>query len=83
MLSKTPVITSSRSSLKEAGGPSSLYINPEKPEEIAGAIEKVLTDSAFRQKMIETGYLYAHQNFAPDVVTKQVMNCYQKTLQGK
>ena len=80
LLSKTPVISSGGSSLKEVGGPSSLYINPEKPEEIAGAIEKVLTDPALRQKMIETGYQYAHQNFAPAKVTKQVMECYTYTL---
>ncbi|MFA5816971.1 MAG: glycosyltransferase family 1 protein [Bacteroidales bacterium] len=80
LLSKTPVITSGRSSLKEAGGPGSLYIDPESPEQIADAIEKVLTDSALRQNMIEQGYLYAHQNFAPDMVTKLIMNCYQKTL---
>lgn len=82
LLSKTPVITSDRSSLKEAGGPGSLYINPESPEQIAGAIEKVLTNSAFRQNMIEKGYLFAHDNFQPEILTKQVMNCYKKTLQG-
>lgn len=82
LLSKTPVITSDRSSLKEAGGPDSLFINPESPEQIAGAIEKVLTNSGFRQNMIEKGYLFAHDNFQPEIVTKQVMNCYKKTLQG-
>lgn len=80
LLSRTPVITSDRSSLKEAGGPGSVYIDPEKPEQIAAAIEKVLTDSDFRDRMINDGYLYAHQNFAPEKVTKQVMDCYLKTL---
>jgi len=32
LLCKTPVVTSGKSSLKEAGGPGSLYINPESPE---------------------------------------------------
>jgi len=77
---KTPVITSDRSSLKEAGGPDSLYIAPESPEQIAAAIEKVLTDSGFRQNMIAKGYLFAHANFNPEMVTKQVINCYQKVL---
>ncbi len=80
LLCKTPVITSAGSSLKEAGGPGSLYVNPKDPQEIAAAIEKILTDETFRQKMIETGYLYAHQCFAPDNLTRQVINCYQKTL---
>ena len=38
MLSKTPVITSNVSSLPEAGGPNSLYINPKCPKELAHAI---------------------------------------------
>lgn len=80
LLSKTPVITSGRSSLKEAGGQESLYIDPESPEQIAVAIAKVLTDSSFRKNMVEKGYLYAHHNFAPEIVTKKVMECYQKTL---
>ncbi|MCX6224327.1 MAG: glycosyltransferase family 1 protein [Bacteroidia bacterium] len=80
LLSKTAVITSQRSSLKEAGGPGSLYIDPESPEQIAGAIEKVLTGTEFRRNMIETGYLYAHKNFSPARVTKQVMGCYKYTL---
>jgi glycosyltransferase involved in cell wall biosynthesis len=81
LLSRTAVITSGRSSLKEAGGPATLYIDPESPEQIAGAIEKVLTDTSYRKSMIETGYAYAIQNFAPEMVTKQVIDCYQKTLQ--
>jgi len=80
LLSKTPVITSGRSSLKEAGGPGSLYINPLDPEQIAAAIEKILTDDSFRNNMINIGYGYAHQYFAPDKVTNQVMDCYRKTM---
>ena len=82
LLCKTPVITSAGSSLKEAGGPGSMYVNPKDAQEIAAAIEKILTDESFRQKMIETGYLYAHQTFAPDHLTRQVINCYQKTLES-
>jgi glycosyltransferase involved in cell wall biosynthesis len=82
LLCKTPVITSAGSSLKEAGGPGSLYVNPKDAQEIAAAIEKILTDESFRQKMIETGYLYAHQVFAPDHLTRQVINCYKKTLEA-
>jgi glycosyltransferase involved in cell wall biosynthesis len=82
LLSRTPVITSSGSSLKEAGGPDSLYIDPESPEQIAGAIEKVLTETVYRQNMIEKGYSFAHREFAPETLTRQVMLSYQKTLSG-
>jgi glycosyltransferase involved in cell wall biosynthesis len=83
LLSKTPVITSDRTALREAGGPFSLYVNPKESEEIAGAIEKVLTDNNLRQNMIHTGYLYAHQTFAPDKVTRGVMESYLRAIGGK
>ncbi len=76
LLCKTPVITSNRSSLMEAGGPGSLYVNPESPQEIAAAIEKVLSDNDLRQRMINIGYDYAHQTFSPERLTGQVMDCY-------
>jgi len=83
LLSKTPVITSNSSSLPEAGGPGSIYINPNDAEELAHAITKILTDVDFRNKMIEQGYEYAHETFAADRVTHQLMNCYKKTVHNK
>ena len=80
LLSKIPVITSNVSSLPEAGGPKSFYINPNNPEEIASAISQVLNNSELRKTMIETGYEYAIQKFSPDRVTQQLVNCYEKIL---
>jgi len=80
LLCKTPVITSDVSSLPEAGGPNSLYIDPKNAKEMAKAIEKVLTDSELRSIMIERGYSYAIENFSAEVVTKKMMGVYHKTL---
>jgi len=80
LLSKTPVITSNVSSLPEAGGPNSFYVNPNNPEEIASAISQVLSNSELRRTMIETGYEYATQKFSPNLVTQQLISCYEKTL---
>ena len=80
LLSKTPVITSNVSSLPEAGGPHSLYVDPSQPEELAHAIRKVLNEEALRQTMQEEGYAYALEHFAPEVVTQQMMQLYEKTL---
>jgi glycosyltransferase involved in cell wall biosynthesis len=77
LLSRTPVITSNRSSLPEAGGPGTVYINPTSTEDIADAIGKVLTDSALRQNMVETGHEYAQRTFKPEKVTRQVIECYR------
>jgi glycosyltransferase involved in cell wall biosynthesis len=80
MLSKTPVITSNVSSLPEAGGPNSLYINPSSSEELANAITQVLTNSELVIKMIEEGFKYANQMFSPNRVSKQLINCYEEIL---
>ena len=76
LLSRTPVITSDNSSMKEAGGPMSVYVNPKEAEAIAQGIEKILTDEIYRFNMAETGYQYAHQHFAPARVTAELMDCY-------
>ena len=80
LLSKTPVITSNTSSLPEAAGKDSVFINPQNPEELAETILKVQSDSELRNKMIEKGYLYATQKFAPEKLTNQLFECYKNTL---
>lgn len=81
LLCKIPVVTSNRSSLPEAGGPDSKYVDPTDPEELARAITQVLTDSEQRTKMIEKGFAYAMHQFSPGRVTEQLMACYAKTME--
>ncbi len=50
-----PVVTSNISSLPEAGGDAAIYCDPESVEDIAKQIEKVLTDSELRKKMVAAG----------------------------
>lgn len=50
-----PVITSNRSSLPEVAGNAAILINPEKSQEIAQAIKKVLSDSKFRESLSHKG----------------------------
>ncbi len=76
LYSKTPVITSRHGCFPEAGGPSSVYVDPGNIEELSEAIKKVTEDSAQRQKMIEDGYNYA-QNFNDDIVAKNIMSAYK------
>lgn len=83
LLSKTPVITSNVSSLPEAGGPNSLYVNPNSPVELAHSITQVLTDTKLRTTMIDEGFKYANQMFSPNRVTKQLVSCYKEILNNK
>jgi glycosyltransferase involved in cell wall biosynthesis len=76
LLCGTPVITSKLSSMPEAGGPASLYVDPENAEELAQAIEKVLTDPVLRSRMMKEGLRYAGTRFSPETVTTQLVKMY-------
>jgi glycosyltransferase involved in cell wall biosynthesis len=51
-----PVITSNVSSLPEVGGEAALYINPNDAKDIAGKIQKVISDKNLREELIKKGY---------------------------
>lgn len=81
LLSKTPVITSNLSSLPEAGGADSYYLdNPENAAEMALGIEAVLTDSVRRERMKEEGWLYAMNQFDPEKLSERIYDLYKKIL---
>lgn len=79
LFSHTPVITSNCSSMPEAAGPHSLLIDPHEPEDIAQAIDRVLTDTELRKIMRKKGYEYAQQ-FRPEPVTDKLVELYQSLL---
>jgi Glycosyltransferase len=55
MATGIPVACSKAGALPEMGGPAALYFDPGSIEEIAAAMEKIVTDSALREKMIVEG----------------------------
>lgn len=76
---KVPVVAATGSCLEEAGGPDSFYVSPNDSIELAVAVNKVLKNKELKTVMIEKGLAHA-QRFNSDIVTKQVMDCYLKTL---
>lgn len=70
LYSGTPVITTRSGVFPEAGGPSSLYVDPQNIEELRHAIEKVLQDSSLSHKMIHDGLEYVQQ-FNDDKIAAQ------------
>ncbi len=75
----TPAIAATGSCLEEAGGPNSLYVDPDDAAGLAANINKVLKDEPLRQLMAEKGRLYA-ANFAEDKLSLQLMQLYNHTL---
>lgn len=73
----TPVITSSGSCFREAGGPDSLYVNPQNAEELASALKRTLTDTALREHMISQGKNFA-DNFTDEKIMNHLMKIYLK-----
>ena len=68
----TPVITSKAASLPEVGGDAAYYIDPNKPEEIAAAINKILTDKhiykILRKKGLENANKFSWKKCARETL---------------
>lgn len=55
----TPVIVSNRASLPEVAGEAALIIDPDAPDELADAIDRLMTDSALHAALRERGFANA------------------------
>lgn len=83
--SGVPAIGCTGSCLEEAGGPGSIYVDPDDAEAMANAITRVLGDSDLRQRMVSDGKEYASRfsdeqlckDFT-DVVKKHSFSVYEK-----
>jgi glycosyltransferase involved in cell wall biosynthesis len=82
LLCKTPVITSSCSAMPEAGGPDSMYFDPGSHEQLTICLEKVISDTELRTKMITKGYEYAMTTFSPEILSGKMLRLYQN-ISGK
>jgi len=79
LYSGVPVIAATGSCLEEAGGPESIYINPNDKDELASSINNILTNNVLQLKMKEKGLEFV-QKFDSPLVMQQLMNCYQNIL---
>jgi glycosyltransferase involved in cell wall biosynthesis len=56
-----PVVTSNTSSLPEVAGDAALLVDPRNPEEIAGAVQRLLSDGTLRAELSSRGIVHARQ----------------------
>lgn len=79
LFSKCPVITSQGSVFPESGGEKTIYVDPNKPEEIRMAMKDVLGSESLRDEMIEAGHKHAQQ-FTVKETSKKLMSFYHQVL---
>ena len=74
--SGVPVITSRGSCFIEAGGPSTLYVDPSNSEELAHQLDRIIHDQDLRSKMTVEAKKYTTR-FAPAEIAKDLMVVYK------
>jgi glycosyltransferase involved in cell wall biosynthesis len=77
MASGTPVITSNRSSLTEAGGNAAQCIDPLDTMAMFDAMKRILFDHDFREQCIQKGLQHA-QTFNNQLAAQKVLSIYKK-----
>lgn len=76
LFSETVVITSNTSCLPEAGGPDSVYVNPDNVDDIKAKILFLWDNESERKRRVEKGLQFA-QKFNDDVIAKDLMKVYE------
>ena len=78
--SGVPVIAAKGSCLEEAGGPDSVYIDPNDEKGLAKEINNILNDKVKIKLMKEKGYTYV-KRFNDKVLANQLIEVYQEIIQ--
>ncbi len=74
--SGTPVIAATGSCLEEAGGPDTLYVDPDDATDLTEKISSLIDDELLRKKMIIKGREYS-LNFEDAKLADQLMRLYK------
>jgi glycosyltransferase involved in cell wall biosynthesis len=80
LFSKTVTITSNTSCLPEAGGPDSVYIDPNNYLDIQSKIKFLWDNESERKRRADKGFEFV-QKFNDEPIANQLMRLYKKILQ--
>ena len=70
-----PVVAATGSCLEEAGGPDSIYVNPDSVDEASRAFNEILSKPEKKKLMIEKGKEFIKQ-FSEEKQATQIINIY-------
>lgn len=74
-----PVIGATGSCLEEAGGPTSLYTDPDNADMLASLVDRVLIDISLRRLMIDEGRSYV-ERFTPKRIARDLSQVYEQVM---
>jgi len=80
LVSGTPVVAAAGSSLEEAGGPGSRYVDPDDPDALAEAMATVLGDGHLAERMRAEGRVWARR--FDDAVLREQLEQVHAELAG-
>jgi glycosyltransferase involved in cell wall biosynthesis len=72
-----PVITSGTSSMPEVAGQAACIIDPFNPEEITAALYRITSDTTYRGKLVENGFIQARK-FSWRTMAENVLAIYRE-----
>ncbi len=79
LFSKTVTITSNTSCLPEAGGPDSVYIDPQNYLDIQSKIQFLWNNKSERKRRADKGFEFV-QKFNDESIANELMNLYRKII---
>ena len=79
LCTSTPVLTSRGSCFRETGGDAACYVDYDNAEEMASAMNKILSDTEIQKSMAEEGLKHADL-FTDEKVAENLMNVYNRVL---
>lgn len=79
LFSETVVITSNTSCLPEAGGPDSVYVNPENVDDIRAKINFLWDNESERKRRAEKGLQFV-QKFNDEMIAEEMMKVYNSLV---
>ena len=77
LFSGTPVITGNISSLPEAGGKDSMYVNPENVDDLRAKILFLWNNESERKRRVRKGFEHS-KNFEDENIARSLMEIYRK-----